>query len=171
MHLFHKHYKSIVILLGWIAIQAFTSNAVASNNFEGDKIKADFYSAFASSSTTKIDQALAQVNNNTTLSHAYKGALLMKKAGLLKHKKEQLETFKEGRALLEASISRDPQNVEFRFMRIAIQEKAPRILGYNKNIDEDTQLLKKEFQHLDKNVKSSILEYAKTSKALSHLNP
>ncbi len=68
---------------------------------------------------------------------AYQGALYMKKADFVKGVKDKIKTFKKGAQILEDEIAKKPSNAEFRFLRLAVQEHAPRILKYNKNINED----------------------------------
>jgi len=58
----------------------------------------------------------------------------MKKAGLVAGVGNKLKVFKTGLQELEASIKQDNTNAEYRFMRLMIQENAPGILGYKKEI-------------------------------------
>jgi hypothetical protein len=43
--------------------------------------------------------------------------------------------------MLERAIQSDPQNIELRYLRLAIQTSIPAFLNYNKNIDSDKILL------------------------------
>jgi hypothetical protein len=96
----------------------------------------------------------------------HKGALLMKKAGFQKTPKDKLTFFKEGRILLENEISLDPKNSEYRFLRLIIQENAPKIVKYNTDILGDSDLVKNNYLSLHSEVKSAIITYSKSSTIL-----
>lgn len=114
-----------------------------------------------------LEQRISSLEvDNNLWEKAYKGTLLMKKAEVAKTAAEKLSTFKEGNALLEEAISKDSDNVEFRFFRLIIQENAPKILGYHKNIAEDSLHITNGFSKLHPQLKSAILAYSKNSRAL-----
>jgi hypothetical protein len=76
---------------------------------------------------------------------AYKAGALTLRA---KHEKGLLNKkrlFTQGAKLLEAVIKRDADNYEIRLIRLSIQENAPKITGYNKEIDGDKKFLIKNF--------------------------
>lgn len=106
-------------------------------------------------------------DDNTFEAKAYKGALLMKKASLLKRPKYKLETFKSGHDLLESAIENQPGNPEFRFLRLMIQENAPKFLTYHDDIKTDADYIVKNFQQLSPEVKKEVEGYSKTSKTLT----
>ncbi|MET0300615.1 MAG: hypothetical protein ABW036_12665, partial [Flavitalea sp.] len=88
--------------------------------------------------------------------------------GLISGAGKKLKTFKAGHEQLEASITADKDNAEYRFMRLMIQEQAPGILGYKGEIKNDSDYIRKSFKTLPKNVQEAIVNYAQTkSKALS----
>ena len=91
----------------------------------------------------------------------------MKKAGLLSKAKEKLSTFKSGRQKLEAAISREPGNAEFRFLRLIIQENAPKIVKYKTSINEDGMIVRTSFKKLPPVVQQAIRDYSKKSKTLA----
>lgn len=49
----------------------------------------------------------------------------------------KLNTFNKGKTNIEEAIKSDPKNIEIRFLRYSIQVKAPKFLGYHKNLDSD----------------------------------
>lgn len=125
------------------------------------------YDALSSSEVALIDEQLKSLEaNDKPLSKAYEGALLMKKAGLIKGAGKKLEVFKAGREKLEKAIEGDTDNGEFRFLRLMIQENAPDILGYSKSIQEDAVLVEKKYNEMGEEVKNAIRSYSKDSKAL-----
>lgn len=127
-----------------------------------------FYEAFSSGSAEQIDQALAAIKRgNGKLAIAYEGALLMRKAGLIKGAGEKLKMFKKGHELFENEIAKDPGNVELKFIRLCIQEKAPKILKYRKELDEDKAAVIRHFSTLPQEVQKQVLDYAASSEILT----
>jgi hypothetical protein len=54
---------------------------------------------------------------------------------------DKLQFFNSGKSIIEKSIARDSYNPELRFLRFSVQEKAPRMLGYSSNLEEDADLI------------------------------
>lgn len=98
---------------------------------------------------------------------AYEGALLMRKAGLLKRPKDKLHVFKQGATKLETAISGNNSNAEYRFLRLIIQEHAPKILKYNKQINDDSAIIKTHFKSMQPPVQQAVKDYAESSKILN----
>ena len=105
--------------------------------------------------------------NSSTLKNAYLGALTMKSAQFEKASKDKIETFKSGKSLLETSISKEPKNGEFRFIRLATQEKSPKILHYNTNLEEDKKIVLETYRSLELTVRIAIKKYAEESDVIS----
>lgn len=124
--------------------------------------KSAFYDAMASGNITAIDNELDVVKGK----EGYEGALLMRKAGLVKRPKEKLAFFKAGRIKLETALLADNENTEFHFLRLAIEEHAPKIVKYRKDIEKDKDLVIKNFKNLSPAVQHAILDYCKNSKVL-----
>jgi hypothetical protein len=155
--------RSLVTLFILILI-AFTS-AGQSGTAPLDKEK--LYSAMSSNDLEKLNQQLKNIEQlNNLEGEAFEGALLMKKAGLLKIAKEKLTVFKEGNRKLENAINSDSTNPEFRFLRLMIQENAPRILNYYKDIKTDRSIVTSKFKELPAPVKEAVVAYSKNSKIL-----
>ncbi len=129
------------------------------------------YEALSSEQVTKLDETLNYIKGNADPAiTAYEGALLMKKAGLIKGPGNKLSTFKEGREKLEKAIEMDSENGEYRFLRLMIQENAPDMLGYNKNIQEDAAVVQKKYNELSDEVKQAVQSYSDKSKALKGID-
>jgi|SRR6185503_6527072 len=124
--------------------------------------KAEFYDAMASGDLTAIDKELDVVKGKD----GYEGALLMRKAGLVKKPKDKLSFFKAGRIKLETALLADNENIEFHFLRLTIEEHAPKIVRYHKDIEKDKELVIKNFKNLSPAVQHAILDYCKNSKVL-----
>lgn len=150
---------SIVFLITGVFAHAGTQSAYDKNGF---------YHAIASDNLDQINAQLAQLKTGSLAEKdAYEGALLMKKSGLIKGPaKEKLSLFKSGRAKLEAAISKDAVNVEYRFLRYIIQENAPKIVKYKSEMEVDANLIRTNFKSLPELLQKFILDYSKKSKAL-----
>ncbi|WP_313216128.1 hypothetical protein [Soonwooa sp.] len=66
----------------------------------------------------------------------------------------KLATFKKGKNNIELAISKEPENVEIRYIRFSVQKNAPSFLGYNNNLKEDRDFLVKN----KKNINSDLLQ-------------
>ena len=129
--------------------------------------KAAFYSVMKTGDLASVDQEMDVLKelpaNEQT---GYEGALLMKKADLMKKPKDRLKYFKEGRIKLETALMNDNDNIEFHFLRLAIEEHAPRIVKYRADIPKDKELVIKNFKNLSPAVQHAILDYCSRSKVL-----
>ena len=129
--------------------------------------KSSFYVAMASGDIAAIDAQLSILQESPIKEkEAYEGALLMKKAGLLSKPKEKLNIFKSGYIKLESSIAKDSGNTEYHFLRLTIQEHAPKVVKYYKDQEKDSQYIYKSFKSLSPVVQKAILDYSKHSKIL-----
>ncbi|PCI99422.1 MAG: hypothetical protein COB15_04365 [Flavobacteriales bacterium] len=131
--------------------------------------KNSFYKVLSSNSETEITNKLQQLEKEKTSSLilAYKGALIAKKASFEKKATQKIKLFKTGVTLLETEITKSPKKIEFRFLRLAIQENCPKILKYNQNIKNDVAVITAGYPKLNKELKKIILDYAKSSKTLN----
>ncbi len=84
------------------------------------------------------------LNNEPKLSPTllgYKGSTLALQAKYTINPIKKLKFFNEGKTMLERAIQSDPQNIELRYLRLAIQTNIPTFLNYYKNINSDKILL------------------------------
>lgn len=142
---------------------AFLQTAIAQQKFE----KATFYEVLASGKIDAVNNEIAiladaQLNNK----EGYEGALLMRKAGLVSPAAKRLRFFKEGRIKLETALMADNENTEYHFLRLAIEENAPKIVKYHADIEKDKLFVQKNFKNLSPAVQHAILDYCKKSKVL-----
>jgi hypothetical protein len=129
--------------------------------------KTDFYRVLKSGTSSEINKELSEIDASSLKDkEAFTGALLMKMAGLLKVPKEKMDNFKKGATKLETVIQADSSNVEYRFLRLIIQEHAPKVVKYNKNISGDAAFIKKNYKELSPDVQKILIDYSQTSKAL-----
>jgi hypothetical protein len=130
--------------------------------------RAAFYTAFASDNISTIQKQLDIISKSLQdEKEAFEGALMMKKAGLIKGASHKLTMFKAVREKLENMLNKYADNAEYRFLRLMIQEKAPRILGYDKQIEEDHKYVIEHFKTIPEAAQKAILNYSKSSKVLS----
>jgi hypothetical protein len=129
--------------------------------------KAGFYEVMKSGNLEAINNEIEAIKDAPEKEReGYEGALLMKKAGLLKRPKERLSFFKQGRIKLETALLADNENTEFHFLRLAIEEHAPKIVKYHSDIEKDKALVLKNFKNLSPAVRHAILDYCENSKVL-----
>lgn len=130
--------------------------------------KAEFFKAMESGNQSEIVAMEKKISGSTVNGDqkAYHGAIMMKTSEYQKTPGEKLKKFKEGKILLENAIQIAPDNVEYRFLRLMIQENAPRILRYASNIQEDATFIKENRSKVSKEVKSAIDNYSAVSASL-----
>jgi hypothetical protein len=130
--------------------------------------KAMFYRAIASENIQQIDTQLGILKGSDIAEkEGYEGALLMQKAGMKGGPKEKLSLFKSGHKKLENAISKDGKNIEYRFLRLMIQENAPKVLGYHFDLEKDSDYIRKNFKKLSPIIQNAIVGYSKKSKVLN----
>jgi hypothetical protein len=145
--------------------------------FKGNSQKAVFdksalYSAMAANDMEAVNTQLSVVKASSVYEkEAYEGALLMKKAGMVTRAKEKLSLFKAGRLKLEAAIKKDKENAEFSFLRLIIQEHAPKIVDYSNDIKTDIASIRSNYKTLPPVVQQAIGDYSKKSKVLKLSSP
>ena len=129
--------------------------------------KADFYAVMKSGDLDGVNKELELVKDAPARDkEGYEGVLMMKKAGLLKKPRERLSLFKQGRIKLETAILADNDNTEFHFLRLIIEENAPKIVKYHADIDKDKAAVQKNFKSLAPAIQHAVLDYSKNSKVL-----
>jgi len=159
------NFKSLLSL-----VLFFSVIAVKANNLHTNFDKSAFYNALASDNMETINSQLAVIKaSSVNEKDAYEGVLLMKKAGLVAKAKEKLSLFKAGRTKLEAAIKKDKENAEFSFLRLIIQEHAPKIVDYSNDIKTDVAAIRSNYKTLPQVVQQAISDYSKKSKILKLL--
>ena len=132
--------------------------------------KEKIYNALAGDSYLRIDQLIIELEAEkpSSINKVYKGALLAKRAYFEKNAVKKINKFKEGVQLLESEIGKFPNEIEYRFLRLCIQESCPKILNYNNNITEDSGLIIQNFSKQSSKLKSIITNYSKNSNSLDN---
>jgi hypothetical protein len=136
---------------------------VAQQKFE----KAGFYNIMDTGKMQSVDNELELVKTSDIRNKiGYQGALLMKKADLAARPKKKLDLFIAGRKLIETALLVDNENVEFHFLRLTIEEHAPKIVKYHNDIQKDKTIIINKFKVLSPVVQHAILDYCRQSKVL-----
>jgi hypothetical protein len=153
-----------LVFAGLMLLAGFTRMSAQTQKFD----KAGFYEIMKSGTLETVGNEIELVKSAAPEKErdGYEGALLMKKAGLLKKPKQRLDFFKPGRIKLESAISADNENTEFHFLRLAIQEHAPKIVKYHSDIENDKTVIVRNFKSLSPAVRHAILDYCDNSKVL-----
>jgi hypothetical protein len=101
---------------------------------------------------------LNESNNNDALLTAYKGATesLIAKHAINPYRK--LQYLNRSMETLAQAIEKDPANPEIRFLRFSIQYYVPSFLGYGKNLQEDKDVIIKNFAALKKSYAPEIVK-------------
>lgn len=151
----------------WAVMQLVCFSGLQAQEKEAGFNKSAFYSAMRGDNVDDVNRQLALVQAAAIPQKiAYEGALLMKKAGIVSGPKKKLDLFKDGHKKLEGVIEKDTANTEFRFLRFMIQEHAPGILGYKKELEKDKLYIKNNYKKLPAAVQSAVVDYSKQSKIL-----
>lgn len=100
-----------------------------------------FFNAKTDAGIRKFYQAAQGTGDNRALTLAYKGAATAMYAGVASSVADKLSYFRAGRKLLESAVQKDPDQAEIRFLRLAVQVKAPGILGYSGDIRTDADFI------------------------------
>jgi len=158
MSYFFKLYSVFALLLVMSRFESY--GHTSSPHFDKEKL----YSVLARNDMDAINALLTELQSSAIPEkNAYEGALLMKKAGLAGKAKEKLNLFKSGRAKLEAAIKTEEANVEYHFLRLIIQEHAPKVVKYKSDLKNDAQLIRNSFKKLSPVVQQAIKDYSKNS--------
>jgi len=126
-----------------------------------------FYKAMEKDNKELVNEQLTELKlAPADLKDAFMGTMIMKQAGLGGSPTTKLHLFKEGHKMLETAIKQNPDNAEFRFLRLMIQENAPGVLGYKNDMRKDSEFIRKSYKLLPEDVQHAIADYNKKSKVL-----
>lgn len=114
--------------------------------------------------TTTLYDALSDVSETDVVVLAYKGAVATLKANYAKRVKDKKTYFTEGAQLIETAVKADPQNIEIRYIRLSVQENAPKFLKYNDSIEADKAFILAHLPNVKtKSLKAEITSYIQSS--------
>ncbi len=114
---------------------------------------------------------LQEIENNSSVNNVllgYKGAVKMIMAKHYFYPWQKLNSFNEGKNILENAIAKDENNIELIYLRFSIQSHSPKFLNYANNISIDKLFLLKSISAIkDKDLQLRIINYLKSSSLLS----
>ncbi|MEL1253526.1 hypothetical protein AAEO57_07065 [Flavobacterium sp. DGU38] len=120
-----------------------------------DEIRTNYNKAVSDKALCeKMITELSKTQNESTDYLAYLGGFQAIWANHVFSPVSKLSTFNKGKKNIERAIKKEPDNAEYRFIRLSIQKNVPSILGYKSNIKEDTEFLKSN----QNQIKSQILQ-------------
>lgn len=102
----------------------------------------------------KMIEELELSKEKSVIALAYLGAYQTIWANHVFNPLSKLATFKKGKNNIELAISKEPENVEIRYIRFSVQKNAPSFLRYNSHLKEDRDFLVKN----KKNINSDLLQ-------------
>ena len=102
----------------------------------------------------KMIEELELSKEKSVIAIAYLGAYQTIWANHVFNPLSKLATFKKGKNNIELAISKEPENVEIRYIRFSVQKNAPSFLGYDNSLKEDRNFLVKN----KKNINSDLLQ-------------
>jgi hypothetical protein len=151
------------IKLSTIRCQLPTANCQLSTNLN----RQTFYKAMQENNKELVNAQLEELKTAPEeLREAFLGAMMMKRASFVAAAGVKLHYFREGRKMLESAIKKDPDNAEYRFLRLMIQEHIPPALGYRGDIQKDSELIRKSYKSMTPEIQQFIADYNKKSKFL-----
>lgn len=99
---------------------------------------------------------------------AYKASGLMMNAKYVGNPLDKLSTFSKGKNLLEQTVTKEPSNLEIRFLRLTIQSNSPTFLGYSDAIPRDKKFVLQSVKlETDIELKNMIVAYLQKSDILT----
>lgn len=127
-----------------------------------------FYMATLSESyMSKVDQYMTESEEKIPFD-SYRAMLLFMKAKYAFNPYTKLNYFHKGRKKMEEAVKLYPNDIETRFLRLAIQTKLPSFLGYSGNKKKDKEFLKVHCKEIiDKDLRGRLKLFFKENKILT----
>lgn len=120
------------------------------NNSDMNEVRTNFNLAVQDKNIwKKMMEKLEQYNEKSSVYLAYLGGYQTIWANHVFNPLSKLATFKKGKNNIELAISKEPENVEIRYIRFSVQKNAPSFLGYNNNLKEDRDFLVKNKKNIN----------------------
>jgi len=154
--------KSFLILL-----------VIGMNSYAGFPSQREVRTLFRKAATNEnacrnlVKQLQPYNEKNNPLLAGYRACATMLMAKYVFNPFTRLSNFSKGRTLLEKSIAADKENIELRFLRYAIQTKAPFFLNYRSSLKEDEGMITGSLSKMDDNdLKTTIVAFLKQEKII-----
>jgi hypothetical protein len=99
-------------------------------------------------SVDEINNYILKIKNlESDEAKIYLAALYLMKAKHVKFPITKYSNFKRGSQLLDKTIDKNKNNIEYRYVRFLFQSEIPKFLGYNINKEEDFNLVIEYLEH------------------------
>lgn len=118
----------------------------------------------------KFISDLTLISDLNPIEEGYKAATIIVMAKHVFNPYSKFKYFLDGKKILETVIHKNPENIELKLIRFAIQVNIPNFLGYNNDINSDKAFLLKKITtldvklHDDSTLKELIIKYLIESK-------
>ena len=114
--------------------------------------------------TDSLYHSLGLIKQPSPLITGYIGALEALKAKHTWNPYYKIKYLNDCEDSFENAITRDPRNIELRFMRFSIEHNVPGFLGYNKNLNSDKHVLieqisLKNYEHTDRELITTAIKF------------
>lgn len=120
------------------------------NNSDMNEVRTNFNLAVQDKNICKkMMEKLEQYYEKSSVYLAYLGGYQTIWANHVFNPLSKLATFKKGKNNIELAISKEPENVEIRYIRFSVQKNAPSFLGYNSHLKEDKDFLVKNKKNIN----------------------
>jgi len=119
--------------------------------------------------TDSLDKVFAAAPNKSPLNLCYFGVIQALKAKHAWNPYYKVKYLNDAEKVLQTAVSREPDNMEIRFMRFSIEHNVPGFLGYTKHLVADReemikQLERKYYATADQDVVITIIKFLLESK-------
>jgi hypothetical protein len=122
----------------FLSFLIFLLGATITKAHDMDKIRIDYIAAINNSEKAdELCSELKAIKNPDALVLAYLGSVQAMKAKHAWNPMSKLSYLNEGFNTINKAVLKDPNHLEVRFLRFALQYYVPNILGYSKNIETD----------------------------------
>lgn len=105
-----------------------------------DDLRTTYFKAVKSEQATQRLFKMCEGQTDTECI-VYRGVAFTLKANYTYNPFKKLEFFNQGTELIDLALKLEPKNVEFRFLRLTVQEGSPSMLGYKDQISEDRKFV------------------------------
>jgi len=136
-------------------------------NVELEKVRSQFPEITSEEQANSFIEKLK--NDDSSEAKGYTAAMIFMKSSFVKFPFTKLKYFKQGKTLLDETITQDPSNIEIRYIRFLMQKQIPDFLGYNENIKEDFNIIVNGLKtcNLQREAKSQMLQNMLLTKDLT----
>lgn len=136
----------------------------ASSTYDGVRIK--YFAALKDSEKALhlYEEDYEGIQEKDALILAYKGALEALLTKTTWNFIKKISYLKESRTTFDKAYKLDPNNVEVRFLRLAVESQIPSYLGFSEHVDQDrkfvlSHLNQFNFNELDSDIQEEILSF------------